>query len=115
VYLANIGLRSGTINPSSIGLLQARGQVNNWSGDNYHENLYVNMSSNPAANSGIGTIGVVNLDGSAPLLRTSTKAYSKRLAENNLSVCGYFSAVFSSQHLSWSGQYFGAGLCGHIV
>ena len=40
---------------------------------------------------------------------------SKRLAENNLSVCGYFSAVFSSQHLSLSGQYFGAGLCGHIV
>jgi len=39
----------------------------------------------------------------------------KRLAENNLSVCGYFSAVFSSQHLSLSGQYFGAGLCGHIV
>ncbi len=38
-----------------------------------------------------------------------------RLAENNLSVCGYFSAVFSSQHLSLSGQYFGAGLCGHIV
>jgi hypothetical protein len=37
------------------------------------------------------------------------------LAENNLSVCGYFSAVFSSQHLSLSGQYFGAGLCGHIV
>ena len=30
-------------------------------------------------------------------------------------VCGYFSAVFSSQHLSLSGQYFGAGLCGHIV
>src|SRR5271166_1304026 len=29
-----------------------------------------------------------------------------RLAENNLSVCGYFSAVFSSQHLSLSGQYF---------
>src|SRR5208283_3224862 len=29
----------------------------------------------------------------------------KRLAENNLSVCGYFSAVFSSQHLSLSGQY----------
>src|SRR5208282_3786509 len=28
----------------------------------------------------------------------------KRLAENNLSVCGYFSAVFSSQHLSLSGQ-----------
>ena len=40
---------------------------------------------------------------------------SERLAENNLSVCGYFSAVFSSQHLSLSGQYFGAGLCGHIV
>ena len=39
----------------------------------------------------------------------------KRLAENNLSVCGYFSAVFSSQHLSLSGQYFGAGLCSHIV
>ncbi len=38
-----------------------------------------------------------------------------RLAENNLSVCGYFSAVFSSQYLSLSGQYFGAGLCGHIV
>jgi len=42
-------------------------------------------------------------------------AATKRLAENNLSVCGYFSAVFSSQHLSLSGQYFGAGLCGHIV
>ena len=41
--------------------------------------------------------------------------WGKRLAENNLSVCGYFSAVFSSQHLSLSGQYFGAGLCGHIV
>ena len=39
----------------------------------------------------------------------------KRLAENNLSVCGYFSAVFSSQHLSLSSQYFGAGLRGHIV
>ena len=41
--------------------------------------------------------------------------FALRLAENNLSVCGYFSAVFSSQHLSLSGQYFGAGLCGHIV
>jgi hypothetical protein len=41
--------------------------------------------------------------------------FCKRLAENNLSVCGYFSAEFSSQHLSLSGQYFGAGLCGHIV
>ena len=40
---------------------------------------------------------------------------AKRLAENNLSVCGYFSAVFSSQHLSLSSQYFGAGLRGHIV
>jgi len=39
----------------------------------------------------------------------------QRLAENNLSVCGYFSAVFSSQHLSLSSQYFGAGLRGHIV
>ncbi len=44
-----------------------------------------------------------------------TESPRKRLAENNLSVCGYFSAVFSSQHLSLSGQYFGAGLCGHIV
>src|SRR5208337_2447414 len=51
-----------------------------------------------------------------PLSLCSTSdSRSKRLAENNLSVCGYFSAVFSSQHLSWSGQYFGAGLRGHIV
>ena len=49
-----------------------------------------------------------------PFKRESAKC-CKRLAENNLSVCGYFSAVFSSQHLSLSGQYFGAGLCGHIV
>jgi serine/threonine-protein kinase len=51
-----------------------------------------------ALNSGIGTLWI-----------------ALRLAENNLSVCGYFSAEFSSQHLSLSGQYFGAGLCGHIV
>ena len=47
--------------------------------------------------------------------RADCTAGSKRLAENNLSVCGYFSAVFSSQHLSLSSQYFGTGLRGHIV
>ena len=51
----------------------------------------------------------------ATTLSNLAVAYRKRLAENNLSVCGYFSAVFSSQHLSLSSQYFGAGLRGHIV
>src|SRR5208337_1082240 len=60
------------------------------------------------------SVGSATISDSA-LAASGTAHTVKRLAENNLSVCGYFSAVFSSQHLSLSGQYFGAGLCGHIV
>jgi len=67
-----------------------------------------------ALSRGTGSIGIIAATRSALLVGRSPDE-PKRLAENNLSVCGYFSAVFSSQHLSLSGQYFGAGLCGHIV
>ncbi len=63
ISLKNIGIIRGKINPSSIGVLQARANGTGWSGDQSHENLYVNMGSNPSSNGGLGTIGVVNIAG----------------------------------------------------
>ena len=63
IQAVNLALRSGKKNPSTIGLLQARGTGTGWGGDHVYENLYVNMGSAPAANDGVGTIGVVNLAG----------------------------------------------------
>ena len=63
VHLRDIGILRGEQNPSSIGLLQARGEHHGWAGDQFHENLFVDMGSDPAANGGLGTIGVVNVAG----------------------------------------------------
>jgi len=63
VHLKNLGVVRGSVNPSSIGILQTRGTTTGWAGDQYHENIYVNMSSNPTSNNGIGTIGIINLAG----------------------------------------------------
>lgn len=63
VHLKNLGVVRGSLNPSSVGILQARGTTTGWAGDQYHENIYVNMSSNPTSNNGIGTIGIINLAG----------------------------------------------------
>ena len=59
----NIGLIAGTQHPSTIGLLQARGRIRGWGGDHRHRQLFVDMGSDLAANGGLGTLGVVNLDG----------------------------------------------------
>jgi hypothetical protein len=61
LHVINIALRAGTKNPSTIGLLQARGKGTLWAGDHVYENLFVSMGSNPKANAGLGTIGVINL------------------------------------------------------
>lgn len=61
IHVVDMALRAGKKNPSTIGLLQARGKAIGWAGDHNYENLYVNMGSAPAANNGVGTIGVVNL------------------------------------------------------
>ncbi|MFZ4682377.1 MAG: hypothetical protein ACOYMS_07735 [Terrimicrobiaceae bacterium] len=63
IHVVNLALRAGKKNPSTIGLLQARGTGTGWGGDHVYDNLYVNMGSVPAANDGVGTIGVVNLAG----------------------------------------------------
>ena len=63
IHVENLALRAGKKNPSTIGLLQARGTGTGWGGDHVYDNLYVNMGSAPAANDGVGTIGVVNLAG----------------------------------------------------
>jgi hypothetical protein len=61
LHVINIALRAGTKNPSTIGLLQARGKGTLWAGDHVYENLFVSMGSNPKSNAGLGTIGVINL------------------------------------------------------
>ncbi len=61
LHLVDLGLRAGSRNPSTIGVLQARGAEIGWGGDHYYENLYINMGSNPQVHNGIGTIGLVNL------------------------------------------------------
>lgn len=61
IHLKNLGILRGTRTPSDIGLLQARCNVTTWAGDQYHENLFVDMGSDPEANSGFGTLGVVNI------------------------------------------------------
>ena len=61
IHLKNIGVVRGSVNPSTIGILQARGTGNGWAGDQFHENVYVNMGSAPAANGGLGTIGIASL------------------------------------------------------
>jgi hypothetical protein len=63
IHVENLALRAGKKTPSTIGLLQARGTGTGWGGDHVYDNLYVNMGSAPAANDGVGTIGVVNLAG----------------------------------------------------
>jgi len=63
IHLKNIGVTRGKSNPSSIGILQARASATEWAGDQYHENVYVNMRSNPSSNGGFGTIGIVNIAG----------------------------------------------------
>lgn len=62
-HTRNIGIVRGATNPSSIGLLQARGTGRGWAGDQFHENLFVHLGSDPQANSGLGTIGVLNVAG----------------------------------------------------
>ena len=61
IALKKIGLVRGTRNPSDIGLLQARANRTKWAGDQFHDNLFVDMGSSPEANGGFGTIGVVNI------------------------------------------------------
>lgn len=61
LHVINLALRAGTRTPSTIGLLQARGKGTQWAGDHVYDNLFVNMGSNPKANAGLGTIGVINL------------------------------------------------------
>jgi len=61
LHVINLALRAGTKNPSTIGLLQARGKGTLWAGDHVYDNLFVNMGSNPKANAGLGTIGVINV------------------------------------------------------
>lgn len=63
IALKNIGLVRGTRTPSDIGLLQARANRTEWAGDQFHDNLFVDMGSAPEANGGFGTIGVVNIAG----------------------------------------------------
>ena len=63
IHLKNVGVIRGSVNPSSIGILQGRASGTGWAGDQYHENVYVNMSSNPSSNGGFGTIGIVNIAG----------------------------------------------------
>lgn len=63
IHLKDVGVMRGTTTPSSIGLLQMRGTSTGWAGDQFHENVFVDMGSNPASNGGLGTIGVVNLAG----------------------------------------------------
>jgi hypothetical protein len=61
VTLKNLGILRGTKTPGDIGLLQARANRKTWAGDQLHENLFIDMGSEPAANSGFGTIGVANI------------------------------------------------------
>jgi len=63
IHLKNVGIVRGKTSPSTIGLLQARAVQRGWAGDQFHENLYIDMGSDPAANGGLGTIGVVNVAG----------------------------------------------------
>ena len=63
VHLRNVGIVAGTERPSSIGLLQGRGTERDWAGDQFHENLYIDMGSDPTANNGLGRVGIVNLAG----------------------------------------------------
>ncbi|HCD31331.1 MAG TPA: hypothetical protein DER01_02925, partial [Phycisphaerales bacterium] len=64
VYLKNIAiLRGTTTDASDIGILQARGTqgTSYWAGDQYHENVFIDMGSNKDSNNSFGTIGFVNL------------------------------------------------------
>lgn len=61
VTLKNLGILRGTKTPGDIGLLQARANRTTWAGDQLHENLFIDMGSEPAANNGFGTIGVANI------------------------------------------------------
>ena len=63
IHLKNIGVIRGKTTPSDIGLLQARCEGTMWAGDQYHENVFVDMGSAVSVNNGFGTIGVVNIAG----------------------------------------------------
>ncbi len=106
IHLKNIGVVRGSVNPSSIGILQARGTTTGWAGDQYHENVYVNMSSNPSSNNGIGTIGIINLAGeetrwenlqvwaNLPLVITWTNGFMRTNGDmSGLTGCGITSSV----------------------
>ncbi len=63
IHLKNLGILRGSRSPSDIGILQARCAGRMWAGDQYHENIYINMGSAVKANNGFGTIGVINIAG----------------------------------------------------
>jgi hypothetical protein len=63
IHLKDLGIVRGKRNPSTIGLLQARGTGTGWAGDQFHENLYIDLGSDPSANGGFGTIGVIDVAG----------------------------------------------------
>jgi Pectate lyase superfamily protein len=62
VFLENVGILSGNINESTIGILQARPAFpGGASFRNRLVNLFISLKSNLNANSGLGTIGFVNI------------------------------------------------------
>ncbi len=65
VTLENVGIISGTINPSTIGILTAR-SVNDSGGigscfRHLYRNLFIDLYTKPDANGGLGTIGLINI------------------------------------------------------
>jgi hypothetical protein len=127
-HLKNIGVVRGSVNPSSIGILQARGTGTGWAGDQYHENVYVNMSSNPSSNSGFGTIGIINLAGeetrwenlqvwaNMPLVITWTNSFQRTSGDmSSIIGCGVTSSVGANMATNASDTVFKLSGLGRLI
>ena len=128
IHLQNIGVVRGSLNPSSIGILQARGTTTTWAGDQYHENIYVNMGSSPSSNHGIGTIGIINLAGeetrwenlqvwaNLPLVITWTDSFAHTNGDLSGQIgCGVTSSVGSTMATNASNTVFRLSGLGRLI
>jgi Pectate lyase superfamily protein len=104
VFLENIGIVSGTTNPSQIGILQARPAVPYGQAFRHkYSNVYIRLQSHLNANGGLGSIGLINISAeepsynnlevwaNTPLIISST--YKIKFTNRNINGLGSFNVI----------------------
>jgi hypothetical protein len=61
--ISDLGLSSGTTNPSTVGILLARGLDSGYCHNNVIDNVMINIDTNFTANGGLGSVGIWNVAG----------------------------------------------------